>query len=270
MKQRHALMVAIALAFILAMLFVGRAQAAGPLATGVAQAHWIPGPAESWQYQLSGRIDTSVDADILDIDAFSVKAKVVADLHALGRHAVCYVDAGSWERYRPDADRFPASVLGRTVPGWPDERWLDIRRLDLLRPILADRLDRCAAKGFDAVEYDWIDGYAHRTGFPLTRADQLHFDRWLADAAHRRGMGVALKNGLALIPALVGRFDFAINEQCFQYAECWRYRPFRDAGKLVANVEYSLPLSAFCDRAAILGIVAIRKHLALGAWRESC
>jgi hypothetical protein len=269
-KHRHALLAATALALLIAMLFVGRARAAGTPTASPAAASWIPGPTDTWQYQLSGVIDTQVDAAIFDVDAFDVPRSVVAELHALGRHAVCYIDAGSWESYRPDAGRFPESVLGRAVPGWPDERWLDIRRLGVLRPILRDRLDRCARKGFDGVEYDWIDGFALHTGFPLTRTDQLRFDRWLARAAHRRGLAVGLKNGLGLIRDLVDRYDFAVNEQCFGYHECGRYGPFLDAGKLVVNVEYDLHLDAFCDRAAELGIVAIRKHLALGPWRQAC
>ncbi len=231
---------------------------------------WAPTPTETWQYQLDGAIDTSVDVDVFDIDAFSTKASVVSALHGLGRHAVCYIDAGSWESYRPDADRYPASVLGKVVDGWPQERWLDIRKLAVLKPILRDRLDRCAGKGFDGVEYDWVDGYQQDTGFAISRADQLRFDRWLADAAHARGLAVGLKNALGLVKTLVGIYDFAVNEQCFQYGECYRYKPFLDAGRLVVNVEYEIPLSSFCDRAASLGIQAMRKHLSLDAWRRAC
>jgi hypothetical protein len=261
-RHLHALFAALALGLMFAMLGVGRARAADPT--------WTPSPSDTWQYQLGGHIDTSVDASVFDIDAFTTKASVVQTIHDGGRHAVCYVDAGTWETYRPDADRYPSSVLGKAVPGWPGERWVDIRRLGVLAPILRDRLDRCVAKGFDGVEYDWADSYLHNTGFDLTRADQLDFDHWLARAAHHRGLAVGLKNALPLIPALVGSWDFAVNEQCFQYHECWHYAPFLDAGKAVFNVEYEIPRSDFCAKAAELGISAIRKHLELGAWRRAC
>ena len=264
-KHRHALLAAMALACVIAFLLVGRVRAAAP---GPA---WTPSPSDTWDYQLaSGSIDLRANADVYDVDAFAVKGSTVAAMHSGGTHVVCYIDAGSYESYRPDAGRFPASVLGKQVPGWPDERWLDIRRLDVLKPILGARLDRCAQKGFDGVEYDWIDGYQQHTGFAITRADQLRFDRWLAKAAHQRGLAVGLKNGLGLIPDLVGRFDFAVNEQCFQYHECSRYKPFLNAGKAVFNVEYELQPGSFCDRAYVLGISAISKHLALGPWRIAC
>jgi hypothetical protein len=48
------------------------------------------------------------------------------------------------------------------------EKWLDIRRIDLLAPILRARLDLCNVKGFDAIEPDNIEIYDNNTGFPLT------------------------------------------------------------------------------------------------------
>jgi hypothetical protein len=263
--HRRVLLAAIALGLLIAMLGVGRAQAAGhPTAT------WTPAPTDSWQYQLSGRVDTSVDARVFDVDAFSTRRSVIATIHTATHHVVCYIDAGSWEPYRPDAARFPGSVIGRAVDGWPDERWLDIRQLDILKPILRARIALCANKGFDGVEFDWADGYLNDTGFHLQRADQLRFDRWLARAAHSKGLAVGLKNALPLVPDLMGNFDFAVNEQCFQYDECEAYQPFLSAGKAVLNVEYALPRDRFCGRAAALGIVAMRKHLELDAWRRAC
>ncbi|MFN8624096.1 MAG: endo alpha-1,4 polygalactosaminidase [Chloroflexota bacterium] len=264
MKHRVAVLGAFAIGLMIAFLMVGRVRAAEP-------ARWIPPAHASFQYQLSGEpLDTSVDADIFDVDLESTTKAEIAALHGLGRHVLCYVDAGSYEPYRSDSGRFPASVKGKVVDGWPDERWLDIRRLDILKPILRDRLDRCAAKGFDGVEYDWVDGYVQDTGFPLTRADQLRYDRWLARAAHARGLAAALKNGPGLVRTLVDGWDLSVVEQCFQYRECGRYLPFVTAGKPVLDVEYSLGRAAFCDRAATLGITAIRKHLALDPWRAAC
>jgi hypothetical protein len=255
--------VAVALALVVGLLFVGRARSAS------SSIRWVPSPGGTWQYQLSGAIDTSVDADVFDVDAATPRA-VVDAIHERGSQVVCYIDAGAWESYRADAQRFPRSVLGKAVDGWPDERWLDIRRIDVLRPMLRDRLDRCARRGFDGVEFDWADGYLQDTGFPLTRADQLRFDGWLARAAHARGLAAGLKNALPLLEELVGTFDFAVNEQCFQYRECWRYRPFLEARRAVLNVEYRLWPSDFCDRAESLGIDAMRKHRRLDAWRATC
>ena len=231
---------------------------------------WVPRPTATFQYQLSGTIDLSVNASVFDLDAEGTSKHTVDRLHARGRHVICYVDAGSWEPYRSDAAEYPDTILGKTVEGWEDERWVDIRELATLKPIIRRRVDQCAAKGFDGVEYDWADSYEQSTGFPITRADQLRYDRWLAWLAHDRGLSVGLKNSGGLVRTLVDRFDFAVTEECFQYHECGLYRPFLDGGKAVFDVEYSLGRDKFCARAHDLGLSASRKHLSLSSWRRPC
>ena len=73
--------------------------------------------------------------------------------------------------------------------------------------------DTAAAKGCDGVEPDWLHNFQTHTGFPLTATDQRAYNRWLANAAHDRGLAIALKNDLDQIPELVEYFDFAVNEQ---------------------------------------------------------
>lgn len=254
-----------------AVALLGLIAAQGLLLPGPADAaRWAPGPGTTWQIQFSGRIDRSVGADAFDLDLFDTPATTVAALHAKDRRVVCYINAGAWEEWRPDAGRFPGSVKGRELDGWPGERWLDIRRIDILGPILTDRLDMCRSKGFDGVEFDNVDGYSNRSGFPLTAADQLTFDKWLAARAHERGLAVGLKNTLDLAAELEPHFDFAILEQCFQYRECGLVAPFIESRKSVVDIEYKLSRGQFCARAADLGIVAMRKRLNLDAWRRAC
>jgi hypothetical protein len=233
---------------------------------------WAPAQDTSWQWQLSGTVRRSVAAQMFDIDMFEATPGLVADLHGRGRHVLCYIDAGSWERWRPDAGRFPASVIGKPMRGWPGERWLDIRRLGVLAPLLQWRIDRCAAKGFDGVEFDNVDGYQAPTGFHLKAADQLRFNTWLANHAHRAGLAVALKNDLDQVPALLPYFDMALDEQCFQYSECGLLTPFITVGKPVFEVEYGrrARVGGFCAKANALGFESLRKHLELGPWRISC
>ena len=209
---------------------------------------WAPALETSWQWQLQGPVDTSLDVDMYDIDGFEVPKGVVSGLHADGSTVVCYISAGSWERWRPDAGRFPERVLGRSN-GWPGERWLDVRRVAVLRPIMERRIDMCVRKGFDAVEFDNVDGYANNSGFPITGADQLRYNVFLANAAHRRGLSALLKNDLGQIRTLLPYFDAALNEQCHQYDGCGRLDAFVDAGKAVFGVEYKLGVGEFCPAA---------------------
>ncbi|MEX0983542.1 MAG: endo alpha-1,4 polygalactosaminidase [Actinomycetota bacterium] len=232
---------------------------------------WHPGLRVSWQWQLQAppRASALLDVRMYDVDGFEARVSLVRAMHDQGTKAVCYLSAGSWEDWRPDAGDFPAAVLGRTN-GWPGERWLDVRRLDLLRPIMRARVDMCVRKGFDGVEFDNVDGYQNRTGFPLTGADQIRYNVFLANQAHRRGLTAFLKNDLGQIGRLLPYFDAALNEQCHQYDECGRLDPFVQAGKPVFGVEYKLETSAFCAQANSHDFNFLRKRLSLDAWRVAC
>jgi len=197
---------------------------------------WHPHPRTSWQWQLEGTIDTSFDVAMYDIDMFDA-ASAIDPLHTDGRIVICYFSAGSYEPNRPDSGDFPASVLGNVLDGWPDERWLDTRST-VVRDIMRKRLDRAAAQHCDGVEPDNVDGYQNSPGFPLTASTQLAYNRFLATEAHARGLSVGLKNDGDQIVQLIDSFDWALNEQCFQYTECDKLAPFIDASKAVFQVEY--------------------------------
>lgn len=231
---------------------------------------WRPALQTSWQWQLTAPVDQTPNVTMYDIDLFDNSAAVVQALHAQGRRVVCYINAGAWEDWRPDAGAFPRSLLGSDNSGWPGERWLDIRQLPQLLPLIEARVRQCRAKGFDGVEFDNVDGYANSSGFPLTASDQLRFNSALANMAHAHDLSVALKNDLDQIPQLLPYFDWALDEQCFQYQECDALQPFIATGKPVMEVEYALAPAQFCPQANQRDFNALRKNLALDAPRIAC
>ena len=231
---------------------------------------WQPSPGATWQWQLTGTVDSSFDVDMYDVDLFNVSSEDISRLHEEGRTVICYFSAGSWEDWRQDSSRFPESLLGKQLEGWPDERWLDIRQLDSLGPLLQARLDLAVDKGCDGVEPDNMDGYANNSGFPLSAPDQLTFNTWLADEAHQRNLSIGLKNDLDQIEQLVEIYDWALNEQCFEYNECETLIPFIRAGKAVFGVEYELETSQFCAQAQDMKFSWMKKNWDLDAWMVPC
>lgn len=226
-----------------------------------------------WQIQFSGEIDTSVAAGVYDLDAFDTDTSVVALLHSRGIKTICYLNAGAWEDWRPDRDRFPITVLGSDYEGWPGEKWLDIRQMDSLDGIMQSRLDLCREKGFDGVEFDNVDGFENDTGFSLSAQDQLAYNAWLAGEAHARGLAAGLKNDPEQAGVLANSFDFAVVESCLSEGWCNLLAPFMDAGKPVFAVEYteiSADIGKYCPQARILKINLILKHLELDSWRGIC
>ena len=235
---------------------------------------WRPTAGLTWQWQLSEPpVDTSIDADVYDIDIFDNDASVIADLHAKGRKVIGYINVGSWEDWRPDKDQFPPEVLGKAYEGWPGEKWLDIRRMDLLAPIMRARLDLCKAKGFDAVEPDNMEIHSNGSGFPITYEDQLKYALWLAEEAHQRGLAIGIKNAADQVRDLIDHFDFAILEDYFFYGWQEKMLPFIQAGKPVFAAEYDdtgVDFAAACKKARELSFSIIQKHRILTAYRITC
>lgn len=232
-----------------------------PAASGI----WQPSPGTTWQWQLRGEIDTSYDVEMYDIDLFDAPQSVIDELQAQGRIVICYFSAGSWENWRDDADQFPEDVLGKTLQGWSDEKWLDIRQIDLLEPVMTSRLDYAVQRGCDGVEPDNVDGYANNSGFSLTYDDQIAYNIWLANAAHERGLSVGLKNDLDQVADLEPYFDWALNEECFAYDECDLLLPFIEAGKAVFGVEYNGDRAEYCTQAIAMNLSWLEKTLDLDA-----
>lgn len=241
----------------------------------------------SWYIQISGTVDMNQPALIYDIDGFENTAATVSALHAKSKIVVCYVDLGSIENYRADYANFAQSALSNVNPEWPDEKWLDILRLDVAGPtgktarqLLDARLDMCKSKGFDAVDPDMVELYAASgvTFSPaqrkVTYADQLVFNEWIASETHARGMAAGLKGDVDQAKDLQPFFDFSVNEQCHQYNECGELSSFITAGKSVLNIEYSGTNTRFtnktCPEADTEGFYSVKKKLPLNAWTLDC
>jgi hypothetical protein len=233
---------------------------------------WRPTAGLTWQWQLTGKLDLDMQTDVIDID-LDVGKSVVDHYHSKGTKVICYISVGSYENWRTDADQFPEEVLGKDYEGWSGEKWLDIRRIDLLAPIMLARLDECAAKGFDGVEPDNMEIWDNDTGFPLTYKDQLRYALWLAEEAHKRSLAIGQKNAPDQTKDLVGVYDFAITEDAFYYNWAEDMLPYIQANKPVFAAEYTdLPgdFQEFCRQSEELGFSTILKHRDLDAWLENC
>ncbi|MGB9585878.1 MAG: endo alpha-1,4 polygalactosaminidase [Anaerolineales bacterium] len=227
-------------------------------------------PLVSWQIQYSGDIDLDLNVEVYNLDLFETSSAAIQQLHQRKIFVMCYFSAGTYEDWRPDASQFPSDVLGNEVDGWQGERWLDIRQIEKLTPIMNARLDLAVQKGCDGVDPDNVNGYENDSGFALTAEDQLIYNRFLSYAAHEHNLAVGLKNDLHQVEGLVSNFEWIINEECFTYQECVLLNPFIEAGKPVFVIEYDLAPENFCPQAVQLGFNALQKHKELDAYRLDC
>ncbi|KAE8349035.1 glycoside hydrolase superfamily [Aspergillus coremiiformis] len=250
---------------------------------GVTTAKWQPAVATKWQIELLYALnDTSVDADIYDIDLFNNEKSVIDNLHSQNRKVICYFSAGSYENWRPDKDQFKDSDLGKTMDGWPDEKWLNLNS-ENVRKIMTSRLDMAAKKNCDGVDPDNVDGYDNDNGLDLKKADSINFMLWLANEAHARNMSIGLKNAGAIIPAVIDNMQWSVNEQCAQFQECDTYAAFIDKNKPVFHIEYpkgdetnnnvmvaSSEVNKACDFSGSPKFSTVIKNMNLDNWIQTC
>lgn len=209
---------------------------------------WQPTIGTTWQYQLNGEIKTNYNVDVFDID-LSNGANTIAEIKAQGKKAVCYFSVSTVETFRPDTEDFPEAVLGERYDEFSDERVLDIRNIDAIAPIMRSRLDACAAQGFDGVDLDKIDIFAHETqvegqqvlgtSFQFTPQDSVRYLQWFAHEAHQRGLALGLKNDLKIIPQVVNDIDFMITDSYCAFDWYAAMSPIVAANKSEFMVEYT-------------------------------
>ena len=240
---------------------------------------WSPTTSTSWQIELAHPlINTTFNASVYDIDLFENNASIMTTLHDLGRRVICYFSAGSYENWRPDARSFNNKTdLGKPLDGWAGEWWLKTSSTNV-RQIMLSRLDLAVMKGCDGVDPDNVDGYDNDNGLDLTEEDAVDYINFLADAAHARNLSIGLKNAGEIIPQVLGKMQWAVNEQCIQYGECDTWQSFVEAAKPVFNIEYPdgapdvgpQKTDSICGTRDAKGFETVLKEMSLNDWVEAC
>lgn len=207
--------------------------------------------AGTWEYDNGGRgiinralTDRNSDGVINGSGNTTEAAAVSAAIKA---KKTSYVYGGQTLSLSNDQRTF-AALAGQTLPGWPEYVYNiggftagnTAAKFKLLRALMAGHMQRAKDLGCDGLEPDNIDAYANVTG-GITATDQYRYNVWLAQTAHNMGLVIFLKNDLDQIAntgtgvlngqGLVNFYDGLVNEECFDYVECSKAKPFTDQRK---------------------------------------
>jgi hypothetical protein len=236
--------------------------------------YWTPAIGSRFQIQLSDYPpNLDLDVEIFELDLFETTTNAIRYLHQHDKKVICYLNAGAWEAFRPDAAEFPAEAIGLPYIGWAGEKWLDVSRFELFADVISRRLDLALSKGCDGVDLDNINGYQQPTGFQISTQAQLAYNLWLSEQAHLRGLAIGMKNTGDLVPAMVDFYDFAVLEDCAFYDECANFLPFIQKGKAVFQIEYRdrfNDVTDFCTQSRANGFSTILKNRDLDSFIEFC
>jgi hypothetical protein len=250
-------------------LVVSLTDAATPDAASADAGPAVPAPGASFQLQLTGALDTSLDVEVYIVDLDDEPDDLSA-LQAAGRYVVCHFSAGSLEPWRDDAQAIAEDVQGNTLEDYPDERWLDVRAASV-RALMSARLDRARGRRCDAVFPANLGVHAADSGLALGEADALDYATWLADQAGARELRTMLGSD-ELIAPLSDRYDLGLAFGCLAADGCQRWSPLRALGKAVMVVEVGAEAeaAALCPTAAAEGLIAIFKRPEFDAFRLAC
>ena len=264
-----------ALLFFITVIIVASCKKQEP----VADTYYHPKISDSFEWRLDSIGINEVaqySCKIIDIDAFTATKELVDAFHARGIKVIAYVSVGTIENYRPDSALLPADIIGNIYPAWPDERFINIREIEKMRPFITSRFDMIKQKGFDGIEPDNMDGYGEMNGFDLTLEDTKVFCEWIIQEAHSRGLSIGQKNTEELVPFLYRKFDWALTEDVFNSNTQNDYSSYIAIGKPVFSAEYSdvMSISDFdtfvCAKAKQLKYFAFLKHRDLNQWTYEC
>jgi len=81
---------------------------------------WKPKASENlkWQWQLQGKIDTTLPVQVYNIDIEAPQVKI-DELKARGIKLICYFSAGTVESFRSDSRLFPQEIIGEQYEDLP-------------------------------------------------------------------------------------------------------------------------------------------------------
>ncbi|MEZ4562416.1 MAG: endo alpha-1,4 polygalactosaminidase [Thermomicrobiales bacterium] len=221
------------------------------LAALPAAADWTLPPANGkFDYQIGGDYALPKGVKVVSRDWFAGTAPA-------GVYGICYVNAFQTQPNEPDVDRpdekdnWPAHLVLTELgddPNWDGEYLIDLSTPEKRTEAAAyvkPMTEACAAKGFQAVEFDNLDSWTRFQDSPLAsqppfgRTEAVAYATLLVADAHAAGLAAAQKNTAELSKTeartQIG-FDFAIAEECGRWKECGRYRA--NYGNLVYVIEY--------------------------------
>lgn len=241
----------------------------------------------------NGDTAPATNPTVYDIDGILNPASTVAGLHALGDHAICYIEVGTAATYYSAADEgipqtYYAQLLAagdlstNSLQGYSAEKYVDFNKASVIPIEEAQIQQQCANKGFDSVETDLDTSFGDNDGTPkfspadtLTQSGEEAYMTTLANYMHSLGLGWTAKNldeaGIqSFVTDMQPLAQDIISEQGSQYGTESLLKPFLTAGKAVFDSEYSIATSKFCPSDNTAGINGTLFPVDLNGPRTPC
>lgn len=205
----------------------------------ITEGNWYKPPINtSWQYQLKGPINADFGVSVYIVNLLDTIESFIAHLKNDYRlRVICHLNAGGYSPTIKDSKYVLSNLLGNTI-GNTKLQWLDIRN-HLVVPIIEAKMNLAKQKNCDGVVFGYVNAYSQDSGFDINATHQLAYNKYLANTAHKRNLGVGFSDDIEQIKELEPYFDFVISLECHKNNECDKLSPFGNKNKAMFNVEYS-------------------------------
>ena len=236
----------------------------------VASVPSTPQPDAQFDYQIGADYTPADGVTVVSRDWFAGEPLTTA---GGGGYSICYINAFQTQPDEDGVDRpderanWPSELVLSEFgddPNWDGEYLVDlstVSRRYLATQHVATMIDTCAAKGFDAVEFDNLDSWT-RFAVPFDQDEAVAYAAALTGYAHSVGLAAGQKNtpelGAEVSLDAIG-FDFAIAEECGRFDECEAYTDV--FGDDVIAIEYSA--DGFAAACAAIGdqVAVVRRDI---------
>lgn len=214
----------------------------------------------SFSLQYDGPLSTR-KVDYFYVDNNKYSKEEIAKLKAQGTKVFCYYSS-QYEKWRKDAGEFPKEDIGKSIPGWSGESFVNPKS-EKVKAIMMNRMKLAKEKGCDGQDPDNTDFYGFTTGFDNSMKAAKEYALWICNEGHKLGLLYSHKNSLKMIDEMGDCPDAFQNEECQNFDECDYYSKVK-VTKPVFNIEYGR-----CKK--VPGIYSIRKDMeAMDEWEELC
>jgi hypothetical protein len=200
----------------------------------------------TWSIQTHGVL-VKRDVELSIIDLFNYSFFEIRSLKDANISPICQFSIGTYSNSNPfDNHDFPEVGVGNPISN--GKYWVDITN-ETIKNIMVSRLEYAVEKG--CVGVNLIDANNHKedTGFSTTYAEQIGFNTFLSNEAHKLGLSVGFLDIDDHILSISKNVDFLTSSSCYIKDSCYKYESFTKQDKAVFNIEYN-PLY-FTDSSAL-------------------
>lgn len=114
-----------------------------------------------------------------EVSISKANPSIVKSIKASGKTPVCMIEASYISSVAKNKKLPPAEAIGQEIKNKPGSNWLDMSRMDLIKPWLEDRIKACKSLGFEYISFKGLNASRNKNGEALDEKSLQSYKNWL-------------------------------------------------------------------------------------------